>query len=148
MDTPHSFANLKKQNAIFVGKRDMFAVACQSKRKRQYSFSTQKLLEEEQFLNGLHDLGGKPIIKVLINGITVPMEIDMGAAVSVIPRKKVSSIRLQRTTKKLRSATGQILKLAGEATVKVQVQTHTKELKLFVAHGDCPSLFGTCIIPY
>ena len=69
------------------------------------------------------------------------MKIDTGAAVSVISQK-ILRIPVKQSSKQLRSATGQILKLAGEAKVKVQVRGIRKVVKIYIAKGECPALFG------
>ncbi len=81
------------------------------------------------------------MFKVRLNTKEVDMEVDTGAAVTIVPRDKVS-VPLRRTAKKLRSASGQLMQLAGEAIVEVQLGNQTKRLKLYVAQRRCPSLFG------
>ena len=104
--------------------------------------------EEEELsqLNNLKErdiqlLSSKPLMEVRINGQRVEMEIDTGAAVSVISQKNLK-IPLKKTSMQLRSATGQVLELAGEAKVKVRVKGMKKVVKIYVAKGECPSLFG------
>lgn len=65
------------------------------------------------------------------------MELDTGAAVTIVPQDKVRvplwqeliSSCLWRTAKKLHSATVQLMHLAGEATVEVELGNHTNKLK-------------------
>ena len=71
----------------------------------------------------------------------VPMEIDTGAAVTIVPRS-ICSVKLEPSTRKLRSATGQLMKLAGQTTVKAQIGKSTKLFTLYVAKEKCPLLFG------
>ena len=104
--------------------------------------------EEEELsqLNGVEErniqlLNSKPLIKVAINGQRVWMEIDTGAAVSVVSQKELK-IPTQKSSRQLRSATGQLLELAGEAKVKVKVKGMEKVVRIYIAKGDCPSLFG------
>ena len=82
--------------------------------------------EELSQLNNLEErdiqlLSSKPLMEVRVNGQRAWMEIDTGAAVSVISQKNLK-IPLKKTSKQLRSATGQVLELAGEAKVKVRVK--------------------------
>ena len=104
--------------------------------------------EEEELsqLNNLKErdiqlLSSKLLMEVRINGQRVEMEIDTGAAVSVISQKNLK-IPLKKTSKQLRSATGQVLELAGEAKVKVRVKGMKKMVKIYVAKEECPSPFG------
>ena len=80
-------------------------------------------------------------MEVYINGQQVWMEIDTGAAVSVISQK-ILWIPVQQSSKQLRSATGQILELAGEAKVKAQVKGKREVVKIYIVKGECPALFG------
>lgn len=52
------------------------------------------------------------------------------------------SIKPLPTIKNLKSDTRQVLKLAGEATVEVQVEGVKKSLELYIAKEDCPAVFG------
>jgi len=72
------------------------------------------------------------------------MEID---AVTVLSQKQCP-IQTELTKKKLRSATGQLLEFVGQAIVKASVEGETKDLRIFVAKGNCPSLFGRDWIQY
>ena len=82
------------------------------------------------------------MIKVTINGEPVEMEIDTSAAVTILAQEACKLIKLQPTKKKLRSATGQLMELAGEAIVQAEIEGVTKDLRLFIAEGKCPPLFG------
>ncbi len=70
----------------------------------------------------------------------VQMEIYTGAAVTVTSQEKCP-VQTQPTTKKLRSAMGQLWSSV-VATVNASVEGVTKDLILFIAKGNCPSLFG------
>ena len=134
------------------GKTGHIAVACRNKIRSQKTQSTmQKHVEldseddEEEELSQLNNLeerdiqllSSKPLMEVRINGQRVRMEIDTDAAVSVISQKN-QKIPLKKTAKQLRSATGQVLELAGEAKVKVRVKGMKKMVKIYVAKGECP----------
>ena len=51
-------------------------------------------------------------------------------------------MKLQPSTKKLRSATEQLMKLATQTIVSVKIAKSTKLFILYVAKEKCPSLFG------
>ena len=72
----------------------------------------------------------KVVIGVSINCQNVNMEIDTGAAVTVLP-EGTTNVKPKPTQKKLRSATGQLIELAGEATVEVKVGRAKKTLTLY-----------------
>ena len=61
------------------------------------------------------------------------MEIDTGAAFIIVLRS-ICSVKLEPSTRKFRSATGQLMKLAGQITTNVQNGKSTKLLTLYVAN--------------
>ena len=135
------------------GKEGHTRDACRSNitKKSSKSHSQKQIVEEsdtsEDEISGLNELQDKSkrpekaLIDVVINKLPVQMEIDTGAAVTVLSQKKCR-VKPEPTQKKLRSATGQLMELAGQATVKATVNGVTKDLRLFIAKGDCPPLFG------
>ena len=132
------------------GKMGHIAMACRNKLRQQNPRLTHKQVqldseeeeEEEELsqLNGIEErniqlLNAKPLMEVYINRQRVWMEIDTGAAVSVISQK-ILQIPVKQSSKQLRSATGQILELAGEAKVKVQVKGKRKVVKYTLQRGS------------
>ena len=72
--------------------------------------------------------------------------LDTGAALTLVSEKvwrnQLGAIPLKNTEAKLRTYTGEPLKLKGEVQVTVTHNGQTAELTLIVAQGDGPSLFG------
>ena len=77
-------------------------------------------MTSESLLNRLQEKSSqqKAIINVKINKLEVPMEIDTGAAFIIVLRS-ICSVKLEPSTRKFRSATGQLMKLAGQITTNV-----------------------------
>ena len=131
--------------------RGHIKAACWSKKKAVPKSQRQKVISDEDDddndllaqINLVRNpkVQDKAFIGVSINGQRVDMEIDTGAAVTVMPEGSVK-VKLQPTQKKLRSATGQLLELAGEAKVQVKVGKIKKTLILYVTKRKCPALFG------
>ena len=96
-------------------------------------------------LNGLKNQSDahqkKAQIKVIINSQPVNMEVDAGAAVTVVS-EMTCKVKVQPTKTKLKSVTGQTMPLVGEAMVQAEIGGIKRKVKLFVAKGNCPSLFG------
>ena len=94
-------------------------------------------------LNGLQENNSqqKKIINVKINKTEVPMEIDTGSAVTIVS-KSIYSVKLEPSTRKLRSATGQLMKFVGQITVNIQIGESTKLFTMYVAKEDCPLLIS------
>ena len=138
----------KTVKCFHCGKEGHIANTCRNKMKRERPRSKIKQIREdsedsdsESVLNELQEKSSeqKAIISVKIYKMKVPMEIDTGAAVTIVPRS-TCSVKLEPSTRKLRSATGQLMKLVGQTTVKAQIGKSTKLLTLYVA--KCPLLFG------
>lgn len=76
------------------------------------------------------------------------MEVDTGSALSLISLETFRSLFAQsppplRTTKiRLKTYTGEVLKVEGEATVMVCYKDQCKNLPIVVVAGSGPSLFG------
>ena len=77
------------------------------------------------------------------------MEFDTGATRSVISGKTFEQLgittrtpTLQPTTTRLRTYTGEVLKVMGECEVVVTLGTQQDRLRLLVIDGDGPSLIG------
>ena len=85
-------------------------------------------------------------VQLQINGIPLPMEIDTGAAVSIISeqtqRNLFPTATLQPTRIKLRTYTGEPMPMLGELTVDITYQQNHFTLPLMVVEGNGPSLFG------
>ena len=83
----------------------------------------------------------------MINNHPVPMELDMGASVSVISESTYNTmlkdtVPLESTDISLRRYMGEELPVLGVATVAVSYELQTTFLPLVVVKGDGASLFG------
>ena len=85
-------------------------------------------------------------VQLQINGTPLSMEIDTGAAVSIISeqtqRNLFPDVTLQHSRIKLRTYTGEPMPVLGEMTVDVTYRQNHYTLALFVVEGNGPSLFG------
>jgi hypothetical protein len=87
----------------------------------------------------------KPIVvNFLLNGISVPMEIDTGASKSVISRKTLTNIdgKMKPTHVKLRTYTGEEIPIVGETMIRVSSGNQTRDFTAIVVEGDGPDLVG------
>ena len=78
--------------------------------------------------------------EVVNDGQPVNMEVDTGAAVTVVS-EKTCKVNLQPTKTKLKSATGQTMPLVGEAMVQAEVGDIKRKVKLFIAKRNCRGWF-------
>ena len=108
-----------------------------------------KLTDE---LNSLDD--GDPImLDVKLNSKPVKMELDTGAAVSVISDKDYNrymrhNIQLCPTTKSLKTYTGQRVRPKGVCQVNVTYEGQQHTLPLYILDGEGPPLMGRQWLKY
>lgn len=86
------------------------------------------------------------VVKIVVNGTTIEMEVDTGAAVSLVSERTWKQIRGQVKLRKadvvLRAYNHMRLKVLGEAELQVQYGGRRYELLLRVVKEDGPSLIG------
>ncbi|XP_062620772.1 uncharacterized protein K02A2.6-like [Saccostrea cucullata] len=85
-------------------------------------------------------------ITPIVNSVSLEMELDTGAAVSVIPEKifkeKFPNVKLKPSDILLKTYTGERIKPAGVAEVSVRYQDQRKDLNLYVVKKAGVTLFG------
>ncbi|XP_049520481.1 uncharacterized protein LOC125944203 [Dermacentor silvarum] len=98
-------------------------------------------------LNGVSAAQSDPVtVQMTIDGVLVNMELDTGAAVSVMSktqfRQLFPSAVLKPTTVKLRTYTGALVRPQGVSSVNVQHGDHSAILPLYVVDHKGPPLLG------
>ncbi|KAL6468201.1 hypothetical protein MHYP_G00238780 [Metynnis hypsauchen] len=85
-------------------------------------------------------------VYVSVNGARVKMEVDTGAAVSVISeglyQRRFKSVKLSPANCVLKTYSQESLKLMGKFTAKVKCKDVIKKLELLVVKGRGPALMG------
>ena len=88
-------------------------------------------------------------VEIGINGTKTKMEIDTGAAVTILSEKAFHQIRngpdnanLKQTNAKIRTYTGEQISVLGEVEVPVQYNGKMQNLSALVVQGNGPSLVG------
>ena len=110
--------------------------------------------EAEEFpLFKFNEPSSNPIeIQVKINDQSLTMEVDTGAAVSIISdstRKKLfPHLKLQPSKLILKTYTNERMQIVGQLNVYVQYGEQRKPLALVVVSGDGPNLFGRNWLKY
>ena len=90
---------------------------------------------------------GKPMyVEVMIEGQQVKMELDTGAAVSLLPyqvyQENFAHLPLDKTQVRLKTYTGEHVLSRGLIKVEVRKGTESARLPLLVVNGTGPPLFG------
>ena len=90
---------------------------------------------------------GKPMyVEVMIEGQQVKMELDTGAAVSLLPyqvyQENFAHLPLDKTQVRLKTYTGEHVLPRGLIKVEVRKGTESARLPLLVVNGTGPPLFG------
>jgi len=96
----------------------------------------------------IKDREARPItVQLHINGTPLTMEVDTGAAVSIISaqthKKFFPKASLQQTSIKLRTYMDEAMPVLGELAVDVTYQGNTYARTLYVVQGNGPSLLGS-----
>ena len=106
--------------------------------------------EEVHTLFHLKEKGHPPLmVTVELNNSSLRMEIDTGAAVSIISETTYTGLwpknarpPLLQSTVLLRTYTGETLPIKGQVKVNVTYQGQVRQLRLLVVRGNGPSLLG------
>ena len=102
---------------------------------------------DELPLYTIGSIASKPIcVGLQVNGSPITMEVDTGAAVSLISeetrKKLLPAATLHHAPVRLRTYTGEMIKVLGQIDADVVYEGQQKSLKLMVVAGQGPSLLG------
>ena len=108
---------------------------------------------EEFHLHTVEEKSSQPkIVEMLVDGITLPMELDTGAAFSIVSermRKEVfPRLSLQRSTIFLKTYTDERIPVLGQLNVKVKYGSQEARLVLLVVDSAGPTLLGRNWLKY
>ena len=90
---------------------------------------------------------GKPMfVEVIVNEQPLQMELDTGAAVSILPyeeyKKRFQKIPLQKTGSRLKTYTGELVRPQGQIEVMVKKGKVSEQLVFMVVDGPGPPQLG------
>ena len=112
---------------------------------------SEQTSEDEREMGELFKVGhGKSepsiAIPVKINSVDLSMELDTGASLSVISeqqwRDNLDEFELEDSDVRLKTYTGEELKIIGQAMVKINYENQEHELPIQVIQGNGPALIG------
>ena len=85
-------------------------------------------------------------VELIINGKEIEMEVDTGAAISIMGEKTVQEmfpeVQLKKSDIVLKTCTAESMEVVGEIDVEVEYQGQTEKLVLVVVSGNGPTLLG------
>ena len=85
-------------------------------------------------------------VEPMVNGKPCDLEVDTGAAVSIMSERRVQSIlpevQLQKTNMSLRMYTSEKIPVKGNLQVQVRYGQQQKSLTCYVVKGDSPCIMG------
>ena len=144
--------HFKEETCRFCSKKGHIEKACLSKKAQQKNQSKKqkskpvKTVEEEELLSvSINMVKRSNVISVTskIEEKYLPMELDTGSAISVIPIKIYKELfshkPLSVTNTKLKTYSGQTITPEGIITVHVNYEGQEHNLHLFVVKNDSPS---------
>ena len=107
----------------------------------------ENALQDELSINQVHTPARRPImVELVLNGRTLSMQVDTGAAVSLISSATFNRLFPNATLSKsgalLTTYTGEQIPLAGQTEVEVSHNKQCQRLTVYVTKGEGPSLFG------
>ena len=153
--TNHNAHDCKFRDATchFCGKTGHISPACLSRKKGKDKSdrNTKTVSDSTRVSEPISTIGSRlsrPITTDLkINGKAVTMEVDTGAAVSLISHKHLKhlwpELSLSKTDVVLRTYTGELIPVVGEVLVNVQHgEREQKDMPLIVIREDGPCLLG------
>ena len=85
------------------------------------------------------------VVELTVNYLPVQMELDTGASLSLLNKQtydKIPNLQLQPTDVQLKTYTGEVLQILGEAKVTVSYGEQTEQLVVYVVKGSGPNLMG------
>ena len=111
------------------------------------SHSSEDSNSDEYELHHLGKRSSEPVqVQMIINGKRLDMEVDTGAALSLISESKRRAIfpneKLRPANLILKTYTNEPIEVMGTLNVRVQYEGQLKKLVLVVIAGDGPSLLG------
>ena len=141
----------KDAECFNCGKRGHIARVCRKSRTPQHTNTIDDANEsvcDTHMLFSVSNRRTPPIVlKVAVNGQNLPMELDTGASVSLISEvtwRKLQPFcsKLQPSTVKLCTYTGEIISALGEVVVNMHYNNQQHEIRLVVVKGEGPCLLG------
>ena len=112
----------------------------------EHDHLTHEFGELFQIGNGGNSSEPSIIVPVSLNGVPLNMELDTGASVTVISeetlRNNIPNVELSDSNVRLKTYTGEELKIVGQTVVNVQYENQECELPIQVIQGNGPALLG------
>ena len=140
------------------GKKGHLKRACRSRKKNMKSSKQTNVIDTDQQQQESDDgdsftvcymdqTSNRPIhVELLLDGKPCDLEVDTGAAVSIMSEKRVKKVlpgaQLRKTNVSLRTYTAQKIPVKGKLQVMVQYGQQQKSLTCYVVEGDGPCLMG------
>ncbi|KAK9739143.1 hypothetical protein QE152_g9270 [Popillia japonica] len=148
----HLANKCERRDAIcdFCGiKGHLQSVCTKKKNVNTKSHSTRSVQKVDEITNIYHidsPARGKILLQVTINDVAVVMEMDSGAAVSLMGliqfKEHFPHLQIRNTNIQLVSYCQMALKIKGVVTVSVSYEGRTKSLELYIVEGNKDALLG------
>ena len=143
----HSAADctFKDSNCHKCGKKGHIAKVCHTKRTNRTQWVGTDVNNDDVIFR-VGNRSQPYQVEMQLNGKRVIMEIDTGAAVSIMSSKSLRSLfpraTLQKTTVRLRTYMAKEMPVMGQLSVDVRYGSYNGKHTLYVVKGDGPCLLG------
>ena len=153
-----NLCKFKEEKCYNCSKKGHIAKVCRAKHFKSKVFKTKYVdqddsndedpTEEELGLYGVYTMPEvrKYQVNIRVDNENIVMEIDTGAAVSIIPQElyetKLSHLPLSKSKVVLKTYSGERLQVLGEVQLPVQYQGQSAKLTAFIVKGNNPALLG------
>ena len=80
-----------------------------------------------------------------MNNLPVQMDLDTGASLSLLNKQtydKISNLQLRPTDVQVKTYTGEVLQILGEAKVMLNYGEQTQQIVVYAVKGNGPNLMG------
>lgn len=160
--TNHEAKDCRFRDAVchFCNKKGHIAPVCRSKKQskskhfpKQKSRPTKYVTTDGETtdanlpISTIGKSASRPFrTNVLVNGKAISMEIDTGAALSIMSERQqkllLPDAPIEKSYVRLKTYTGENMPVVGKLNAKVQYGEQSKDLDLVVVAGDGPTLLG------
>ena len=144
--------NSKPQSVLSAKKWDNSSFKKKTTENKTYLLDKNDL-DDENVIHTIYKMNKTKtdaiIVNPKLNGISIPMEVDTGASLSVVSKSVFDNLqqgdkqlKLEESNVTFKTYTGESIKAVGKVKITVEYENNKEFLTLYVVEGNKPSLLG------